>query len=222
MGRHKPPNLRRSGRPIRDPRLAVTVFCEGDNTEPEYFKQFAREHGNQLVKIEPIGAAGVPMTIAQKAVEEQKRRTRRRRNSFEERDQVWVAFDRDEHPNVPEAIRLAEKNGVSVAFSNPCFELWAIVHLVDHEFNRPLHRREAQCLLRELMPKYDPNGSKMLDYQLLSPRFEAACRQAENMEKCREREGDVLGNPFTSVYKLTRLIQEAGRPESKVAATSTV
>lgn len=214
MAKHRPPKLRRSGKPVRDPKLAVVIFCEGENTEPAYFEDFARDHGNRLVAIEAIGAAGVPMTIARKAVEEHWRRGRSSRNSFEKRDQVWAAFDNDEHPNVLEAIRFAEQNGVSVAFSNPCFELWAIVHLVDHDFNRPLHRHEAQRLLRDLMPKYDPDGSKKFDYELLRPRIGAACRQAEQMERCREQEGTPRGNPYTGVYKLALLIRASGKPDA--------
>jgi len=212
VARHSPPNLRRKTRAVKEPRLAITIYCEGGNTEPDYFRRFAQEHGNRLVEVEIIGPAGVPMTLVKKAVEEAKRRRRKQRNSFEERDQIWVAFDADEHPHVPEAIRMAEEHNVSVAFSNPCFELWGIVHLVDYEFNKPLHRHEAQRLLKTLMPKYDPHGSKVFDYPLLSPRYEAACKQAANMDRCRIEESSPAGNPFTSVHLLAKLIVASGKP----------
>jgi hypothetical protein len=214
LPRHVPPKLRRDLRRQIQPRLALTIYCEGGNTEPNYFKRFAFDHGNRLVKVETIPAAGVPMTIVRSAIDAKRRRPRRRKNSFEEADQIWVAFDCDEHPQVAEAIRQAEENNVFVAFSNPCFELWAIIHLVGYVFNRPTHRHDAQSMLKELMPKYDPHGAKVLDYDLMKGGYEAACRQAKNMERCREEEGDPLGNPYTSVYRLVGLIEKAGKPES--------
>lgn len=36
----------------------------------------------------------------------------------------WIVFDRDEVQNFDEIIRQAEKNGIGVGWSNPCFEIW--------------------------------------------------------------------------------------------------
>ena len=52
------------------------------------------------------------------------RGSRRSKDSFEENDQVWAVFDRDEHPRFDEAIALCDGHGVLVGRSNPCFELW--------------------------------------------------------------------------------------------------
>jgi len=46
------------------------------------------------------------------------------------RAELWVVFDRDE--NTPQevyaAFRLARQNGIRIAFSHPCFELWLLLH----------------------------------------------------------------------------------------------
>jgi hypothetical protein len=153
------------------------------------------------------------MTIVKTAIDELRSRSRRKRNSFEENDQVWASFDEDIHPNVSEAINLARQHGVHVAYSNPCFEVWPIVHLIEQPFNRPMHRHEAQRMLSGLMPNYDPNGSKTIDYELIKSRFDHAFRQAENMQRCRNEEGAPLGNPYTGVHILLRTIKEAGKPD---------
>jgi hypothetical protein len=40
-------------------------------------------------------------------------------------------FDRDEHPNFARAIDLADRHGIKLAMSNPCLELWFILHFED-------------------------------------------------------------------------------------------
>lgn len=36
----------------------------------------------------------------------------------------WIVFDRDEVPQFDEIIEEAERRGINVAWSNPCFEVW--------------------------------------------------------------------------------------------------
>ena len=43
-------------------------------------------------------------------------------------DEVWCIFDRDDHHRFDEATRVAKKAGIRTAISNPCFELWLILH----------------------------------------------------------------------------------------------
>jgi RloB-like protein len=42
--------------------------------------------------------------------------------------QVWCLFDRDEHTSVETALKQACAEGVGVAFSHPCFEVWRLLH----------------------------------------------------------------------------------------------
>jgi hypothetical protein len=47
-------------------------------------------------------------------------------------DQVWAIFDWDERTDeVMKAVQYAERCGVRVALSNPCFDVWLIWHLED-------------------------------------------------------------------------------------------
>ena len=58
-------------------------------------------------------------------------------------------FDRDIHPNVPAALDLAARSGVEVVMSNPCIELWFILHYEDQlaDIERhPAQRRSAELL----------------------------------------------------------------------------
>jgi RloB-like protein len=55
----------------RKPRLLIV--CEGRNTEPQYFKQFANVYRNSLVEVEVAGGQGVPLTVVRAAKEMKKR-----------------------------------------------------------------------------------------------------------------------------------------------------
>ena len=111
-------NLRRS-RPNREPKRRFTLFCEGANTEVEYFEAIRRVYSSTFIECEIYGGEGVPYTIAEKAIEQAKslgltRRNRRRKDSYEENDQVWAVFDRDDHPRFEEAVANCETANVRV------------------------------------------------------------------------------------------------------------
>ena len=73
-------------------------------------------------------------------------------------DQYWVVFDKDETADqqFAQAIELAEKNDIRVAWSNQAFECWIILHFRD--FVHPCHRNGYGAHLREHIPAYNANG----------------------------------------------------------------
>jgi RloB-like protein len=203
-----PPNRIRRAKARVEPKLALVVFCEGKRTEPMYLRAFASDHGNMLVNLE-LRFPGAPMTLVSDAIAHKKAYARRRKDSFEARDQVWCVFDRDEHPDVLQALQRARDSGIPVAYSNPCFELWPLLHFQDHD--RPTDRHSMQRLLAHVMPKYDYRGSKQCDYDLMRSGYAEADKRAERMELRRVEERNQYGNPYTSIFRLTRLIVQNGR-----------
>ena len=205
-------NLKRRG-PNREPKRRFVLFCEGARTEPDYFTAIKRACANTLIAVEIVPAAGVPMTIAKTAMAAAK--PRRRKESFEEGDQVWAVFDRDAHPRFEEAVRLCEQHGVEVARSDPCFELWLILH--ERDYDRPCDHREAQRELGGLRPEYDRDGAKMPDCADMVHRIEQAESRADAQLRRREEQGAPYGNPSTTVFRLTRAIRDAderARPQT--------
>jgi hypothetical protein len=195
------------------PRRRFVVYCEGRNTEPAYFDALKRSFTNALIDLEVI-PTGVPMTIAEHAVVRAKREglargSRKPRNSFELADQVWAVFDRDEHPNFSEAITLCERYGVKIGRSNPCFEIWLILH--EEDYQRPDDRHQVCRHLRTLRREYDPNGDKTCDCAEMIARVEIAEQRASSQLTQRENEGAPYGRPSTTVGALTFAIREAAR-----------
>ena len=60
-------------------------------------------------------------------------------------------FDRDEHPHFDAAVELCKAHHIGVGRSNPCFELWLILH--ERDYDRYDHRHAAQAQLKALHPE---------------------------------------------------------------------
>lgn len=200
------PSLSR-GRAVRPSRVRVYIFAEGKITEPYYFEQFAAEYGNSLVEIDCEGGAGVPATLVTKALAKLKS-IQKAENGFERNDQVWVVFDRDEHPEVEQSINRARDSGIKVGYSNPCFEVWLLLHYEDHD--APDGRHTVQRKLADCDNGYDRNGAKRPSYFELSSKYSDAVNRAKRMRQRRLDEGSRWSAPFTDIDLLTALIEQNG------------
>lgn len=208
--RNTPPIRRRQWR--REPKQRFVLFCEGKNTEPAYFSALKRTLTGALITVETRKGVGVPMTIATEAVKFAKsegltKTSRRKKNSFEKNDEVWAVFDRDKHPKFDEAVSLCESNGVGVARSNPCFELWLILH--ERDYNRPDDCHAMQSELEKLRPEYDKRRGKIPDCDDLVAHVESAEKRGKVLLERREKEGKPHDKPSTTVGMLTRAIRTA-------------
>ena len=180
----------------REPPVRFVLVCEGKNTEPRYFKALERQHNNVLIEIETIEAAGVPSTVASRAIAEVQKINRT--DPLEEDDQVWAVFDKDEHPCFEKAIEQCNGNGVGIARSDPCFEVWLILHF--ESYDRAGTRRDAYRKLKALCNGADCKHHSF-DYTEMVGNFEFAVTLAQRQEKSRIKEGG-LTPPYTTVHKL--------------------
>jgi hypothetical protein len=212
MARHRPESHLSLKRRVafRSPKIKINVVCEGKLTEPEYLRKLAR-HCGALITIELVveEAAGVPMSVVDKAIQILRQRRREKIDSLSKHDQIWAVFDKDQHPRVDEAINKAETAGIMVGYSNPCFELWLVLHYQD--WNRPVHRHEIQAELGKLMPTYNPKKSKTVDFDAIKDAVQEAEARAEKLEHNRLTEGNSRGNPSTTFFKLTLKIRTHGQ-----------
>ena len=141
--------------PTRDPIPYILVVCEGSVTEREYLDGLRQHFASRLIKVEFDGGA-VPMTLAQMAVRrwaESSASAKQHGDQFLRFDEVWCVFDVDDHPNVDAAKHIAVAAGIDLAISNPCFELWLLLHFADH--SAYLSRQNARKKLKTHVPNYD-------------------------------------------------------------------
>jgi len=173
--------------PFREPKPKMLIVCEGAITEKEYFDQFAKFHRNSLVDVIVEGGKGVPLTVVRAAKERKEKAisdAKRKDDEFLKYQSVWCVFDVDDHPNVPEAKIIAADNGIELAISNPCFELWLLLH--HRECPGELHRHKAQTMLRDHVAGYDKhvNFDDYRDgYQKAVQRAKSLDQLAESMEE---------------------------------------
>lgn len=215
------PDLKRHGFHYA-PKRRFILFCEGKKTEPAYFAAISRASSNAMIEVISYPGVGVAYTVAEKASQyaktnKKKRRGRSKKMSFGKYDQVWAVFDRDDHPRFDEAIDLCQSHGINIARSNPCFELWLILHETD--YNKPNSRHKVQKFLHELRPEYNRKGSKTPDCEDLVGRVKDAEKRAETQLRNRELDGCPFGNPSTTVGRLTQAIREASEGSLPSSAT---
>jgi len=205
--------------PKRQTKIQFTLFCEGRKTEPLYFIALKNRDNGSLISIQFGDKGRAPITLAEKAVKFVKspgsvRGRGGRRNLFEERDQVWVVFDRDEHERFDEAVSLCEANGIGVARSNPCFEIWLILHMVDYDRQDDRHRVKDE--FGRLASEYGLELSGKAMFEKLMTAVEDAEERAEKSGRRRREEGQPYGRPSTTVGDLTKAIRKASTLVSNV------
>lgn len=193
------------------PKVEIVIACEGQVTERHYLNSCKQEYGAGMVSLRWLPITGIPMTVVNAAIEERKRLVERARKSKDSFDifRVWAVFDRDDHPNVPQALTLARDNHIDVAFSNPCFELWPLLHLED--YGAVHNRHKVQSLLNEKMASYHHEKAPVVDFEMIKNEFPNAYARAERLNSDRAQAGEPYGCPTTTVGILVKKIIENGR-----------
>jgi hypothetical protein len=195
----------------RKPRKTLVVFCEGVRTEPEYLDALKRQPWVRDVaavdlRVETGRGGSVPRTLVTMAAEA------RGRAVVEEAeiDEFWCVFDVEwprNHPGLEEAIHQARANGIELAVSNPCFELWLILHFQDH--TAWLDNNEARRLRRKL----DGSSDKGLDAAKYMPFTAAAARRAAELHRSHLKDGTAFpqDNPSSGMHRLLAAVEPQAR-----------
>lgn len=169
---HRTSNLLRR-QSVREVKQSFLIVCEGEKTEPDYFKAFRMT----AATVKSVGEAMNTMSLVNKAINIREAEKGKKRFY----DQCWVVFDKDDYPDndFNQAIQYAGKNGFHVAYSNQAFEYWFLLHF--HLYTGAIHRNQYKDMLEKLIgipySKVDGYGATM--YNLLLVRQERAIRNAE-------------------------------------------
>jgi hypothetical protein len=197
-------NSRKRRRPTIQPGFRILVLCEGEVTEPRYFRNLRNDLQTSLVEVEIEGHGAGPKTLVERAVlrkKESDRYARKEQEAYLAYDEIWCVFDVDEHAKLADARRQARDNGIELAVSNPCFELWALLHFQSQ--TAYLERQAARSRLKAHLPGYD----KDLPFERLRASYEEAVRRAAHLESRCEEKGCPGDNPSTGVHRLTEHIR---------------
>jgi hypothetical protein len=120
---------------------------------------------------------------------------------------VWCVLDTELNRGLTKRIVAdADTHGVELALSTPCFELWLILHHIDHA--APFQSaKEAKKKLTALMPSWREAATAFADFRT---GIDDACRRAQRLDPTGE---DHLKNPSTNVWKLIEKLNEQSLPQ---------
>lgn len=176
----------------REIRQRFLIVCEGEKTEPNYFRSFRVPKNVAEIDIKGLGENPSKLVHSAKGLKQQ-----------EEYDQVWCVFDRDNW--TPEdfnnAIKNAESQGFNVAYSNEAFELWYVLHFefLNTGIPRSKYRQKLTLLLNR---KYQKNSETI--YDELLERQPTAIRNAMNLLNQYNPPTPAKDNPSTTVHLLVQ------------------
>ncbi len=205
--------MNRKPRPV-DPRVGARapqrrqflVFTEGEKTETDYLRHYWRLH-LESVTVTVDGFHGPPHLLVDRAVDTIRAEKRETRNGGgRPYDEVWCAFDRDQHPHIPATLDKARANGIGIAFSVPCIELWFILHFRDQQAH--LEGDAAQAASFGLLGCEKALSSAALDQ--LAANYPEARRRAQALDV--KHEGDDSPphtNPSSTMWRLIDQIRGA-------------
>lgn len=193
----------------KDLKVYFLIVCEGEKTEPNYFKSFPLKIGSFVYDLTLDGGGINTTKVVDTAIEI-------RDKSYQKYDRVWAVFDRDSFPAnmFNGAISKASANNISCAWSNEAFELWYLLHF--HNRNTPMSRDEYKGAIENAINdiinrkkkkktkpfKYLKNSSNMFSVLKKSGNQAQAIKWAIAIESQHNGGKYSLYNPCTLVYKL--------------------
>ena len=197
----KPPHSnppRRGGR-SRELRRVIRIYSEGSVTEFEYLRHW--EKRSRRVVLDWAGVGMTPMSLVNSARDDLTRSRRSaRRHGTADFDEIWCVFDVDAHPHLQQAIVEARQSDISVAVSNPCFELWLVLHCQNqtaHIDRRPIQKLASSLGL--IQGKKIPESA----WPILEGHYEDAKQRAMHLDSLHKSNGSPpRSNPTTDVWQL--------------------
>jgi hypothetical protein len=113
-------------------------------------------------------------------------------------DQVWCVLDVDDF-DFTKALLTAEREGINLAISNPCFEVWLLLH--HREIAMPLSGAVAvMAMLKQAVPGYHKASLRFEDFADGVPTAVLRARRLSDVDA-------TFGpNPSSGMWRLVELI----------------
>jgi hypothetical protein len=180
----------------------IVIVSQGLETEPNYFKHFNKCGCSFLLKIKAKGKDPISLIKYAKFLKE---------NEFalSRKDKIYCIYDVNStsEKSLKDAQELAEKNGLISCISNPCFELWFLLHFAYSTSGFSSYSDVKRDLIKHIS-RYDKNMD--VHDQLLSKQ-PSAIRHAKELDDHHKRVGicSIRGcNPSTDIYKLVEYLNK--------------
>lgn len=193
MPRRKRPLNRDTG-VVKDARLAV-IASEDLHAVEQYFAKFQTRRIKFLVLATEDGRSSPDAVMD---------RLDRYKTEWDvgDGDQLWVCLDTDHwiEPNHIQNLRIVvqqcKQKGYRLAISNPCFELWLLLHFQDFSATTAATCEQVESQLRQAAGGYDKSRVDRLS--ILADQVQQAIARARSIDP----PGEIPTAPTTRVYLL--------------------
>lgn len=197
-------NSRRGRKTLRKERSIILIAAEGSNkTERAYFLEF-----NRLQKKYKIIMAGGNNTDPVKIVQDAADSAKKKDLDLKSGDLVYAVFDTDvgKEKQIEKTRKIAKNEKVGLILSNPCFELWLLMHFTFS--TKSYSNNKAVC--DELMRKWPKYKKNINSFEEIRGKQECAIKNAKKLKtfhiKMSEKTEIENCNPSTDVYQLVEML----------------
>lgn len=211
--------LERAVQKSRPPAPRILLVCEGEKTEPSYFKDMINSlRLSNQVKIGSNNGSS-PDKVVARAVE----LFDSSKSEGDAFDEVYCIFDSDAHEHFNKAVsRLKELKKSGKPFfdvvSVPCFEFWLLLHFgyTEKPYAAKGKKSVGDVLVSDLKTKegFSSYGKGMKGiFSILISRMDAAIKNAKKLQENSRGDGDY-SNPSTQVHILVERLKYISKDRS--------
>jgi hypothetical protein len=197
------------------PKPLLHIFCEGAKTEPNYLRSYIEKKfpGTTLIVIEKR-KKNTPVELVEEAAGKKKC------NSGAPNDIYWAVYDRESTTKYPDSLHAKARtsaivNGIHIALSNVCFEVWLLLHF------RTSSAAYMNCA--DLLKKSDLKKKYIKDYDKADRRDYSDAEIAAARKNAKHMNAQTISganpkwkkphqwNPYTNVHELLDAIDAFGK-----------
>ena len=201
-----------AARPARQPAPRILLVCEGEKTEPSYFRDLINKWNlNNQVKIGNNDGSS-PDKVVEKA-EELFDLSKSENDAF---DEVYCIFDRDAHEKFFDAVdklKTLKSNGKPLQgiISIPCFEFWLLLHFgyTSKPYASKGKKSIGDAVVSDLKKKsgFSKYKKRMTGvFELLEGKLDDALKYSERLAKEQKDDGEHC-NPSTKIHELVNRLK---------------
>jgi len=184
----------------------VLIVTEGRETERNYLNHANRYLGRKKVEIK-CDSNTAPDQLLLKAIKilDQNKQVRSSVGSSffpSSFDSAWIVFDRNgnEPEQINDVIKKAKRENIKTAFSQPCFELWLLLHFVYST------REFSDCSeVTDVLMKHDTSYSKSGRFESYMPKIHDAIINSKKLFLF-AKENQTRSKSFTTVHELVEYL----------------
>lgn len=199
--------IKQRGKITRKRRPIILIAAEGKNkTEKLYLNHFNKSKKYSIIFSKGNYTDLINMiNILEKEIKD-------RGMNKKDRDIAYCVFDTDcnisKQVQIDKANNKCKKSNIELIKSNPCFEIWFILH-----YSNSTKQYNSNMELIDELKKYIPQYEKSKDiFQFISERTNIAIENAKRLESYHMKLGKDINamecNPSTQVYKVLEKIKE--------------